>query len=99
MMNQKINITPRTFGNIAASAFANGCDVTSFVIRSAADKAAATHFLRRPKKIDVLPRPGLTLAFSLSFLSYIVFFSSCIKSEITFQTFQLSKSRHVCRLL
>lgn len=42
MMNQKINITPRTFGNIAASAFANGCDVTSFVIRSAADKAAAT---------------------------------------------------------
>lgn len=37
-----INISPRTFGNIAAAAFASGCDVTSFVRRSAADKAAAT---------------------------------------------------------
>lgn len=35
-MNTTIQITPRTFGNIAAAAMAHGLDVTTYLVRAAA---------------------------------------------------------------
>ena len=34
-MTTTITITPRDFGNIAAKAMTHGCDVTTFLIRTA----------------------------------------------------------------
>lgn len=46
MTTATIQITPRTFGNIAAAAMAHGCDVTTYLVRtaltSAPQRAAAT---------------------------------------------------------
>ncbi len=34
-----INITPRAFGNIAAAAMSHGCDVTTYLVRTALTSA------------------------------------------------------------
>lgn len=34
-----INITPRAFGNIAAAAMSHGCDVTTYLVRTAITSA------------------------------------------------------------
>lgn len=41
MNTATIQITPRAFGNIAAAAMSHGCDVTTFLIRTAAAKKSA----------------------------------------------------------
>lgn len=51
-MNTTISITPRAFGNIAAAAMAHGCDVTTYLIRTATARAAAP-----APKVQPTPEP------------------------------------------
>ncbi len=57
-MNTTILITPRAFGNIAAAAMSHGCDVTTFLVRSAL--AGSNNLSRlRAKRKSTPPAPTI----------------------------------------
>lgn len=54
-MNTTIQITPRAFGNIAAAAISHGCDITTYLVRTAAAKAGSS---AAPAEPPSAPAPG-----------------------------------------
>lgn len=61
MNTATIQITPRAFGNIAAAAMSHGCDVTTYLVRTAITSAPQRRRKPAPQPSPAAEQPELPL--------------------------------------
>ena len=61
MNTATIQITPRAFGNIAAAAMSHGCDVTTYLVRTAIASAPQRRRKPAPQPSPAAEQPELPL--------------------------------------